>query len=71
MHGDHWNRIATRSLPKGTPVVSTPEAARCLADRGFTATADLRPWKTQEFTRGAHTLRITGVPGVHGPGPLW
>jgi L-ascorbate metabolism protein UlaG (beta-lactamase superfamily) len=70
MHGDHWDRIATRSLPKQTPVVTTPEAAKCLADRGFTGTADLNAWQTHEFTRGADTLRITSVPGVHGPGPL-
>ncbi len=70
MHGDHWDRMATRSLPKGTPVVTTPEAAKCLSDRGFTATADLEAWQTHEFTRGPDTLRITSVPGVHGPGPL-
>ncbi|HEV7726965.1 MAG TPA: MBL fold metallo-hydrolase [Modestobacter sp.] len=70
MHGDHWDRIATRSLPKDTPVVTTPEAAACLADRGFTGTADLRPWQIHELTRGDDTLRITSVPGVHGPGPL-
>jgi L-ascorbate metabolism protein UlaG (beta-lactamase superfamily) len=70
MHGDHWDRIATRSLPKETPVVTTPEAAKCLSDRGFTGTSDLRPWQTHEFTRGTSTLRITSVPGVHGPGPL-
>jgi L-ascorbate metabolism protein UlaG (beta-lactamase superfamily) len=70
MHGDHWDRIATRSLPKETPVVTTPEAAACLAKRGFTGTADLQAWQTHEFTRGTDTLRITSVPGVHGPGPL-
>jgi L-ascorbate metabolism protein UlaG (beta-lactamase superfamily) len=70
MHGDHWDRIATKSLPKETPVVTTPEAATCLAKRGFTGTADLQPWQTHEFTRGTDTLRITSVPGVHGPGPL-
>lgn len=70
MHGDHWDRIATRSLPKATPVVTTQQAAKCLADRGFTGTADLRPWQTHEFTRGGDTVRITSVPGVHGPGPL-
>jgi L-ascorbate metabolism protein UlaG (beta-lactamase superfamily) len=70
MHGDHWDRIATRSLPKDTPVVTTPEAAACLARRGFSGTADLRPWQTHELTRGTDTLRITSVPGVHGPGPL-
>ena len=70
LHGDHWDRIATRSLPKATPVVTTPEAAKRLAGRGFTGTADLRAWQTHEFTRGSDTLRITSVPGVHGPGPL-
>ena len=70
MHGDHWDRIATRSLPKDVPVVTTPEAAACLARRGFTGTADLEAWRTHELTRGTDTLRITSVPGVHGPGPL-
>jgi L-ascorbate metabolism protein UlaG (beta-lactamase superfamily) len=70
MHGDHWDRIATRSLPKGTPVVTTAEAAKCLADRGFTATAELAAWQTHELTRGTDTLRLTSVPGIHGPGPL-
>ena len=70
MHGDHWDRIATKSLPKDTPVVTTPEAAKCLARRGFTGTADLQAWEAHEFARGTDTLRITSVPGVHGPGPL-
>ncbi|WP_222264660.1 MBL fold metallo-hydrolase [Modestobacter marinus] len=70
MHGDHWDRVATRSLPKETPVVTTPEAARCLDRRGFTATADLRPWQTHAISRGEDTLRVTSVPGVHGPGFL-
>ncbi len=70
MHGDHWDRIATKSLPKDTPVVTTAEAAKCLSDRGFTGTADLRPWQIHEFTQGSDTVRITSVPGVHGPGPL-
>jgi L-ascorbate metabolism protein UlaG (beta-lactamase superfamily) len=70
LHGDHWDRIATRYLPKETPVVTTPEAAKWLAKRGFTGTADLRAWQTHEFTRGTDTLRITSVPGVHGPGPI-
>jgi L-ascorbate metabolism protein UlaG (beta-lactamase superfamily) len=70
MHGDHWDRIATKTLPKETPVVTTPGAAKCLADRGFTGTAELTPWQTHTFTRDADTLRITAVPGVHGPGPV-
>jgi L-ascorbate metabolism protein UlaG (beta-lactamase superfamily) len=70
LHGDHWDRIATERLDKATPVVTTQEAARSLARKGFGATSDLRPWQTHEITSGTDTLRITAVPGVHGPGPL-
>jgi L-ascorbate metabolism protein UlaG (beta-lactamase superfamily) len=71
MHGDHWDRIATKSLPKDTPVVTTGEAAKCLSDRGFRRTTDVKPWETTHLTsRGSDTLRITSVPGIHGPGPL-
>jgi L-ascorbate metabolism protein UlaG (beta-lactamase superfamily) len=68
LHDDHWDRIATRSLPKETPVVTTPAAARELAKKGFAQASDLSDWQSQEFTRGTTTLRITSVPGVHGPG---
>jgi len=51
-------------------VVTTGEAAKCLSDRGFTRTTDVKPWETTHQTRGSDTLRITSVPGVHGPGPL-
>jgi L-ascorbate metabolism protein UlaG (beta-lactamase superfamily) len=70
LHGDHWDRVATRSLDKGLPVITTPEAARALAERGFRETSDLRAWQTHELTSGSDTLRITSVPGIHGPGPL-
>jgi L-ascorbate metabolism protein UlaG (beta-lactamase superfamily) len=70
LHGDHWDRYATRYLDPTTPVVTTQPAARRLARRGFAATADLRPWEVHEFSRGEETLRVTAVPGVHGPGPM-
>src|SRR3978361_1884179 len=67
MHGDHWDRIATETLPKDTRVITTPEASKCLDDRGFTATADLKAWQTHEFSRGTDTLRITAIRSEHGP----
>jgi L-ascorbate metabolism protein UlaG (beta-lactamase superfamily) len=70
LHGDHWDRIATRSLDRATPVLTTPEAAKALSGLGFREATDLVPWQRHEFTRGGETLRITSVPGVHGPGPL-
>jgi L-ascorbate metabolism protein UlaG (beta-lactamase superfamily) len=68
LHADHWDRIATRHLDKDTPVITTPAAASALGRRGFRGTADLRPWQQHELSRGEETLRITSVPGVHGPG---
>jgi L-ascorbate metabolism protein UlaG (beta-lactamase superfamily) len=70
LHGDHWDDIATDGLDKATPVLTTHEAARTLGGWGFGEAADLRPWQTHELTRGTDTLRVTAVPGVHGPGPL-
>jgi L-ascorbate metabolism protein UlaG (beta-lactamase superfamily) len=70
MHADHWDRIATRSLDRSTPIVTTAQAARALSRRGFSESADLRPWQRHELTRDGRTLRITSVPGVHGPGPM-
>ncbi|HYH25006.1 MAG TPA: MBL fold metallo-hydrolase [Blastococcus sp.] len=70
MHGDHWDDIATRTLDKATPVVTTQEAARALNRKGFAATSDLRPWQRHVLSSGDDELRITSVPGVHGPGPL-
>jgi L-ascorbate metabolism protein UlaG (beta-lactamase superfamily) len=70
LHGDHWDDVATDGLDKATPLVTTQEAARALGLRGFGGTSDLRPWQTHEVTRGGDALRITAVPGVHGPGPL-
>jgi L-ascorbate metabolism protein UlaG (beta-lactamase superfamily) len=69
-HADHWDRIATRSLPREFPVITTPAAAAALITRGFLEALDLSPWERHEFTNGGHTLRITSVPGVHGPGLL-
>jgi L-ascorbate metabolism protein UlaG (beta-lactamase superfamily) len=70
LHGDHWDDIATDGLDKATPLVTTQESAMVLGACGFRATSDLRPWQTHEITRGTDTLRITAVPGVHGPGPM-
>ena len=70
LHGDHWDRIAYATIDRDTPVVTTQSAARALSSRGFRATADLRPWQVHEIGGDGETLRITSVPGVHGPGPL-
>src|SRR5947209_10825177 len=62
LHGDHWDRIATRSLDRATPVVTTAAAARRPARRGFRATADPAPWRRQDFRPGERRLRYPSVP---------
>jgi L-ascorbate metabolism protein UlaG (beta-lactamase superfamily) len=66
LHGDHFDRVAQRDLPREPPVVTTGHAAAKLRRRGFAAQG-LETWQHWEATRGDERLRITSVPGRHGP----
>jgi L-ascorbate metabolism protein UlaG (beta-lactamase superfamily) len=70
MHGDHWDHIAAERLPKTLPIVTTREATATLRQQGFTAPYALYPWQHTVFAKGDVWLRITAMPGRHGPGPL-
>jgi L-ascorbate metabolism protein UlaG (beta-lactamase superfamily) len=70
LHGDHFDHLVERKLDRGTPIVTTPQAARELHRRGFRRTLGLATWEKQVVTRGRDRLRITALPGRHGPGPL-
>ena len=67
-HGDHFDQVAERDLDKSLPIVTTGEAATELDSRGFSNARALATWEAQEFTKGDATLRITALPGRHGPG---
>jgi L-ascorbate metabolism protein UlaG (beta-lactamase superfamily) len=67
LHGDHFDRAARRRLDPDLPIITTPQAERRLR-RQFTAVRGLPTWKSHEWTRGDQRLRITAVPGKHGPG---
>lgn len=69
LHGDHFDRIARRQLPRHLPIVTTPHAARRLDRRGFTTHA-LQNWQTHRMQRGEETLTVTSVPAVHAFGVL-
>ena len=82
MHGDHWDRIATRSLPKDTPVVTTAEAAqapgrpRVHRDRGPAAVADAtsspgapRPCGSPPSRRARPGAAGAGAAAGHGQRP--
>jgi len=69
LHGDHFDRIARRSLYPDVPLLTTAHAVRHLRRR-FTESVALRPWEHLELRRDGECLRITAVPAVHGPGPV-
>jgi L-ascorbate metabolism protein UlaG (beta-lactamase superfamily) len=70
LHSDHFDRTASRGLPPEVPILTTPQAGRKLARTRFTATRALRTWENYDLTRGPERVRVTAVPGRHGPGPV-
>jgi L-ascorbate metabolism protein UlaG (beta-lactamase superfamily) len=66
-HGDHFDQVAERELEKSLPIVTTPEAAEALRQRGFVALYPLHPWEDVAIVKGDARLRITAAPGRHGP----
>ncbi|AVT38553.1 MBL fold metallo-hydrolase [Plantactinospora sp. BB1] len=70
LHGDHFDRVARRHLPKTLPIITTPEAQGRLDRWGFGSATALSTWESHEISRGDHLVRITAVPGKHGPGLL-
>jgi L-ascorbate metabolism protein UlaG (beta-lactamase superfamily) len=70
LHGDHFDRVAARELPKDTPVLTTEHAATRLLRRGFQAPLPLSTWSQETFTDGDARLTVTAVPARHAPGPM-
>lgn len=70
LHGDHFDRVARRGLDRALPILTTPQAQRKLRRWGFGAAEGLPTWRAYELHRGDETLRLTALPGQHGPGLL-
>jgi hypothetical protein len=66
-HGDHFDQVAERDLDKTLPIVTTPESAGQLRERGFTNLYPLETWSSVALTKGNARLRVTAAPGRHGP----
>lgn len=66
-HGDHFDRIAEERLAKDLPIVTTGHAATELESKGFTAPIALDTWGAVSAERGEARVRITSMPGKHGP----
>jgi L-ascorbate metabolism protein UlaG (beta-lactamase superfamily) len=69
-HGDHFDDIAARDLPKHVPIVTNDHARRKLERQGFTAAVALETWETHALERDGYELRVTSLPGKHAPQPL-
>ncbi|MFC3503514.1 MBL fold metallo-hydrolase [Micromonospora krabiensis] len=70
LHGDHFDRVARQELDRELPIVTTPAAERKLRRWGFRAAEGLPTWRSHELHRDGETLRLTSMPGQHGPGVL-
>lgn len=68
MHEDHFDRVAEQKLDKRTRIVSTAHAAAALQNAGFTAVQSIEKWESLLVTKGEVQLRVTAMPGEHGPG---
>lgn len=69
-HGDHFDHVAARQLPKAVPIVTTRHAARKLERQAFTRPIAVDTWEAVVFERGDERLSVTALPGQHAPAPL-
>ncbi|GIF76427.1 MBL fold metallo-hydrolase [Asanoa siamensis] len=68
LHGDHFDGVARDKLPHDLTIVTTPQATGRLRRWNFTDVHGLPTWRTHSRERNGQSLRITAVPGRHGPG---
>ena len=66
-HGDHFDQVVEERLQKDLPIITTEHATSELKDKGFTATIALDTWDSVTVNKDDATVRITSLPGKHGP----
>ena len=69
LHGDHWDRVATRELDRSPPVFTTVKAATRLARYGFDGRG-MRTWDETVLRHEGEELRLVSLPGIHARGLL-
>ncbi len=67
-HGDHFDQLVEEKLNKDLPIVTTNSAVAELEARNFRGGIGLDTWESIEFVKGEARLRISSMPGQHGPG---
>jgi L-ascorbate metabolism protein UlaG (beta-lactamase superfamily) len=66
-HGDHFDQVAERELDKSIPIITNREAAKELKQRGFRYAKPVDTWSFVSIEKGDARLRVTSLPGRHGP----
>jgi L-ascorbate metabolism protein UlaG (beta-lactamase superfamily) len=66
-HGDHFDQLVEEKLNKDLPIVTTNSAVAELEARNFRGGIGLDTWESIEFKKGEARLRISSMPGKHGP----
>lgn len=66
-HGDHFDHLVEERLQKDLPIITTKHAAAELKGKGFTAIIALDTWAAVTVEKGAASVRLTAMPGKHGP----
>lgn len=66
-HGDHFDQLVQEKLDRTLPIISTPEAVETLKKLRFAATYALETWQALTVKKGKSSLKITSMPGRHGP----
>src|SRR4051794_6280340 len=69
-HGDHFDQVTARDLPKDLPIVTEPHSAKKLGSQGFTNAIALNTWDQLNVAKGSASVRVTALPGKHSPGSL-
>ena len=67
LHEDHFDKLVQQRLARDTPIVTTRESSERLERLGFTRRYPLATWATLDVIKGADKVRITAMPGRHGP----
>ncbi|WP_447008433.1 MBL fold metallo-hydrolase [Saccharothrix isguenensis] len=65
LHGDHFDRVASRELDRDLPLLTTPHAARRLGRRGFREAVALDTWAKVAMEKDGASLTVTSLPGRH------
>ena len=69
-HPDHFDRVAEERLDRDVPIVTTPQAAEMLDDRGFRRAVPLETWDSYRKSAGGRRVKVTAMPGKHAPAML-